>query len=305
MNLLIDDAIYRLQPHGGITTLWRELTPYLHKAVNSGPYDPTRPVDIFVSTYYQPAPNGAQSIVVVYDWITSHYPNLSRFSVDTQWKYAAIEQASAVIAISQWTADDTLRYTGRAASVAYPATSLTRAMPDEVQAFRLKYNLPESYVLVVGRRGLYKNVSTLWQALKMMEPRPFVVCVGGEDEGIEYGVRLVLSENEMAAAYTGALCLVYPSLYEGFGLPVLEAYACGCPVICGDGGALKEINQAALVIDVTRPAQIAQALATMYDHGARIGYIMRGYAEARTYSWARMAESIASTIKSVLGGVRL
>ena len=305
MNLLIDDAIYNLQTSGGISTLWRELTPYLHKCVNSGPFDPANPVTVFLSTYYQPAPMGAKSIVVCYDWISSRYPLLSRFSPDTQWKYDAIEKSDAVVAISRWTADDVTRYTGKTAAVAYPSTSLTRAPHDAVQAFKAKYNLPDTYLLVVGRRGLYKNVSSLWQALKMFNPRPFVVCVGGEEETIEGGVRLVLTADELSAAYTGALCLVYPSLYEGFGLPVLEAYACGCPVVCGDGGALKEINAAACVVDVTRPRELVSGIVTMMDHGARIEFILMGYREAKRFSWAAMAETIAQVIQQIAEDIEL
>jgi len=303
MNILIDDAIYNLQSSGGITTLWRELTPLLHEALPECTFDPSRPCDVFLSTYYQPAPQGAKSIVMCLDFIAERYPLIPRFSRDSQWKYAVIASSDAVIAISQWTADDVKRYTGKAASVAYPATSLTRASHSAVQAFKQTYNLPDTYILVVGRRGLYKNVSTLWQALKMINPRPFVVCVGGEEEGIENGVRLVLDVDELAAAYTGALCLVYPSLYEGFGLPVLEAYACGCPVICGDGGALREINAAACVVDVTRPREIAQGIATLYDHGARIEFTLMGYREAKRFSWQSMARSVADVIKDVMQGV--
>ena len=300
MNLLIDDAIYRLQSNGGISTLWRALEPFLRSSMLDCAFASVDAPPIFLSTYYQPAPQGAKSIVVCYDWISSRYPLISRFSPDTQWKYAAIASSSAVIAISQWTADDTLHYTGKQATVAYPSTNLTRASHDAVQAFKAKYNLPDTYVLVVGRRGLYKNVSSLWQALRLMNPRPFVVCVGGEEESIEGGVRLMLDADELAAAYTGALCLVYPSLYEGFGLPVLEAYACGCPVICGDGGALKEINAAACVVDVTRPRELASGIVTMMDHGARIEFILMGYREAKRFSWSAMAETIAGVIRDVM-----
>lgn len=300
MNIVIDDTIYHLQQAGGISTLWRALTPLLHQALPECAFDPTRPADIFLSTYYQPSPAGAKSIVVVYDYIADRYPLLLKHAPDVLWKHAAVASASAVIAISEWTARDVMRFDGKQATVAYPATSLTRADHATVQAFKAKYQLPDSYVLLVGRRDLYKNGPTYWQAINMMQPQPFTLCVGGEPMmSFPAGKRVHLEADELAAAYTGALCLVYPSLYEGFGLPVLEAYACGCPVICGDGGALSEINQAARVVDVTRPAQIAQALATMVDPGVRIEHILKGYEIAQRFSWASMAQQVAAVIRDV------
>ncbi len=302
MNILIDNAIFTLQQSGGISTLWKSLRPALIEAMPDYTFDSFRTPDVFISTYYQPAPEGVKSIVIVYDWIAERYPLISRANPDRYWKGAAIEQASAVIAISQWTAQDTQDFTGKEASVAYPATSLDRASHDDVLAFKSKYGLPDSYLLLVGRRDLYKNANAYWQALKMMNPKPFTLCIGGENAAIVGGMHLRLSEAEMAAAYTGATCLVYPSLYEGFGLPVLEAYACGCPVICGDGGALAEINEAASVVNVTRPMELAEAIIRMQDHGARIEHILKGYAVAQRFSWTKMAQEIAAVIRRVSEG---
>lgn len=306
-NIVIDDAIYTMQSSGGISTLWRALTPALKEALPEFTFDSTKPADIWLSTYYQPAPEGAKSIVMVYDFIHERYPGLSRFSQDSQWKHAALARADAVIAISQWTAADAKIYApDTATDVAYPATTLHRASHDEVQAFKAKYGLPDSYVLIAGRRDLYKNVSTYWQAVSLIQQSPFTLCIGGETMASSPSQRqLRLPDSELAAAYTGALCLVYPSLYEGFGLPVLEAYACGCPVICGSGGALAEINGAALVVDVTRPREIAQALATMSDPGVRIDYILKGYEVARRFGWPQMAERVAAVIRSVAGKVEV
>ncbi len=140
----------------------------------------------------------------------------------------------------------------------------------------------------------------MWQALKMMNPRPFVLCIGGEySEHPMMGTHLRLEPDELAAAYSGALCLIYPSLYEGFGLPLLEAYACGCPVVCGDGGALAEINEAARVVNVTRPMEVASAIVDMHDHGIRIEHILRGYEVEKRFSWAKMAQGIAVVIRHV------
>jgi hypothetical protein len=204
MNIVIDDAIYHLQSNGGISTLWRALTPALQAALPDFTFDASQPADVFLSTYYQPAPVGAKSIAVVYDYIADRYPLLRALVIgaDVLWKHAAVAQADAVIAISQWTASDVTKFTGKTASVAYPATSLERADHDAVQAFKAKYGLPDQYVLIVGRRGLYKNVNAYWQAARMMQPAPFTLYIGGEDSAVPSGMRLRLDPSELAAAYT-------------------------------------------------------------------------------------------------------
>ncbi len=302
MNILIDDTIFKLQSHGGISTIWHKLIARLPALLPDCTFDLSLPADIFLSSYYQPAPVGAKSVVMCYDWITSRYPGLAQ-RPDRAWQFAAIERADAVIAISQWTASDVTKFTGKSSVVAYPATSLERANHEDVQAFKVKYQLPDRYVLIVGRRDLYKNVSTYFQAAAMLPPSFLTLCVGdGTEPAMTYGRPargLHLPPEELAAAYTGALCLVYPSLYEGFGLPVLEAYACGCPVICGNGGALPEINEAAVVVDVTKPRAIAEALVKLSDPGQRIDHILRGYEVVKRFSWERMAEQVAGVIREV------
>jgi glycosyltransferase involved in cell wall biosynthesis len=299
-NIVIDRAIEHLQSSGGISTMWAALRPLIEASLPQYTFDASLPADVFVSTYYQPAPSGAKSIAVVYDYIATRFPGISKFTLDNEWKYAAVNAADDIIAISQWTANDVKRFQGRDATVIHLATALIRANHSDVLAFRRKYNLPDTYVLIVGRRDLYKNVSTYWQAMKLMDG-VYTVCIGGETltHTPTPAMQIRLNLDELSAAYTGALCLVYPSLYEGFGLPVIEAYACGCPVICGSGGGLAEINEAALVVDVTRPREIAEAVIAMHDHSVRIEHIMKGFDTVTRFSWGKTAREFAGVIARV------
>ena len=165
MNIWIDDTIYRLQSHGGISQLWRKLTPALQAALPEATFDTRVTPDVFLSTYYQSAPEGVQSVVVVYDFLHERYPTIGAQHPDAVIKRAAIERADAVTAISQYVADDCQRFMHKTANVAYCGGSeYQRALPSEVDAFRAKYNLHKPYVLTVGRRGLYKNINALYQA---------------------------------------------------------------------------------------------------------------------------------------------
>lgn len=305
-NIRFGDEIFTLQSHGGISTIWRALSRLLPDIMPECTFDPSLPADIYLPSYYSAAPDGVKSVVLVYDFIMRRYPGFPRFNDDMRWQQAAIARADAVIAISQWTAGDVKAFTGKTASVAYPATSLERADYEDIQTFKAKYHLPDNYVLIVGRRDLYKNVQTYEQARALLLPNiPFTLYVGGEQNGAVYahaglvGWQIKLPAEDLPAAYTGALCLVYPSLYEGFGLPVLEAYACGCPVICGGGGGLAEINGAAFVVDVTRPREIAEAIMKMQDPGVRIEHILAGYEVVKQFTWENMAERVAAVIREV------
>lgn len=303
MNIVIDDAIGHYQQAGGISTMWSALRPRLPLLLPEYTFDATRPADLYLSSYYQPAPPDARSIAVVYDYISHRFPLISRYTPDALWKMNAVLNAEAVIAISQWTANDVKMFQQKGARVAHLATDLARASHDRVEAFKARYGIMQPYVITVGRRHLYKNVGIYWQAQRLLSQSLLTVCVGGEDaiEGVGPVLHIHPDTEALEAAYTGALCLVYPSLYEGFGLPVLEAYACGCPVICGEGGALAEINGAACVVNVTKPREMAQALAEMMDPGVRVMYALRGYNEVKRFTWDKTAAVFADVIRDVLG----
>lgn len=306
MNILIDSAIFQLQAQGGISRLWRALLPALRAALPEATFTPSAPPDWFVSTYYKPAPLGVKSLVVVMDWIQERYPLIGQYHPDAVDKRRAVADATAVVAISPQTADDTRRYAGKAATVAYPGldAGFGKVLPSDVARFQAYIGKP--YILVVGKRGLYKNVQTLYQAWALWDAHPAykLVCIGGED-GLPQDAafvsrypdtwqRLVLDDHDLQLAYAGAAALVYPSLMEGFGLPLIEAQACACPVVC-DYSVQEVAGGAALYCDTTRPRQLAAAL-----HDALLPVPARlaaGVLWARQFTWAGMAQTIAGVLR--------
>lgn len=308
MNILIDDAIFKLQQRGGISTLWRALIPRLKAALPDCTFDDTLPPDVFISTYYAPAPKGVKSIAVVYDFIHEAYAALGAYHPDAIAKRSAIQCADKVIAISQAVAQDCERITGKSAVVAYLATDLKRAQLPQVQDFEARYKLDKPYVVMVGRRDLYKNARALYQAWALWQQDVTLLAIGGEldtPDDVAFARRfdwrrVDLNDNDLCAAYSGALALVYPSLIEGFGLPVLEAMACGCPVVAGMVSGVREVaGDAIIACDPFRPLTIAQALTTAVMPETRMTRILKGYAQSKRFNWQQTADTIAEVIKSL------
>jgi glycosyltransferase involved in cell wall biosynthesis len=107
----------------------------------------------------------------------------------------------------------------------------------------------------------------------------------------------VLSDEELQCAYSGAVALVYPSRYEGFGLPVLEAMACSCPVITCHNSSIPEVGgEAAIYVDPDDVAGMCRALLTVQEPTTRGDRIARGLAQAKNFSWARMASQIGERL---------
>ncbi len=132
-------------------------------------------------------------------------------------------------------------------------------------------------LLIAGKKG--------WLYQPLLDS-PSRLGIAGQVRFLNY-----VSEDALATLYRHALALVYPSLYEGFGLPVLEAMAWGCPVICSSRGALAEVaGGASCIVDPLRVESIAQAMAQMWGRPEeRVQWKQRGELRAGTYTWAKAA----------------
>jgi glycosyltransferase involved in cell wall biosynthesis len=130
------------------------------------------------------------------------------------------------------------------------------------------------------------------------------LCAQAARLGLGEHLRLLgeVTEEELVALYSRALALVYPSLYEGFGMPVLEAMACGCPVIASHRSSLPEVaGDAALLVDPGDPGQLGQAVAAVAtDAGARGRLAAAGRARAKGFTWRATAEGMLAVFDEVL-----
>ena len=184
----------------------------------------------------------------------------------------------------------------------------TKRDPSSVAAFREQHGLTRDYFLFVGSRvqhKAYKNSNLFFNALAEMKNVDFdVFCVGGEPEiqkkvlrQLPKGVncqRVSLSDIDLSLAYAGATALVYPSLYEGFGMPVIEAMASGCPVITTHHGSLAEAaGDAAYLVSGHSVPEMVTALTDLLDPAVQADLRDRGTEHAANFRWDNIAERMA------------
>ncbi|MEB3281500.1 MAG: methyltransferase domain-containing protein [Lyngbya sp.] len=269
--------------------------------------------DLFISTYYT-TPISTPSIFMAYDMIPEV---LGADFNEPMWreKHHAIRHASAYISISENTASDLVKcFSGispQQVTVAHCGVSNTfsPAIPAEIQQFKIKYGISKPYFILVGAGSNYKNAGLFFQAFDQLYSKQGfeIVCTGGSSLWLSTEYRqftsgcvvhpLQLSDEELAIAYSGATALVYPSLYEGFGMPVAEAMACGCPVITCPNSSLPEVGgEAVIYINENDLDGLIDALCDVQKPKVRNSLIAAGLEQAKKFSWQKMADTVSSAL---------
>jgi glycosyltransferase involved in cell wall biosynthesis len=227
---------------------------------------------------------------------------------------AGIRRANAIIAVSRRTKDDIVHHLGispHRITVIYPGIDRSHFRP--VAPDRHSHR----YILFVGSEHPRKNLSGLLGALSILKRDPALrdlkLVKVGEPGGSEADFRddtwrlirrhdlqqeVILrgrvSHGALLALYSGAECLVLPSLYEGFGLPPLEAMACGCPAIVSDRGALPETAGPAAIVTAPDPSRVASAVRQVItDPALRQRLVSAGYRHVRRFGWSHAAKQVA------------
>ncbi|MGB7892069.1 MAG: methyltransferase domain-containing protein, partial [Microcoleus sp.] len=268
--------------------------------------------DLFISTYYT-TPLSTPSVFMAYDMIPEV---LGANFNEPMWqeKHYAIRHASAYISISENTARDLIEFfpdiSSELVRVAHCGVSsiFSPASKEDINRFQTKYGISKPYFISVGGGSDYKNIRLFFQAFsQLVSKQGFeIVCTGSgvllEEEFRAYTSgtvihKLQLNDEELRLAYSGALALVYPSKYEGFGLPILEAITCGCPVITCPNSSLPEVaGEAALYVKDDDADGLANALCEVQKPKIRSSLIAAGLEQAKNFSWSKMAKTISSAL---------
>ena len=254
------------------------------------------PVDasVFHSSYYRlPSQSGLPTVVTVHDFIYERYQRGPRQWLHTAQKNAAIRAAQAVICISESTRQDLLEFVGETAGQRIHV--IHNGVDDVFRNLSFEPSVTP-FVLFVGQRAGYKNFNLALAAMTFL-PELELHCVGGgpfspyELNNVPDSVAKrvchlgLVSDEELNVLYNRAICLVYPSGYEGFGIPVVEAMRAGCPVVSVDCKAVLEVGRDALtVVPELDPRAMADAILQTISSG-RQSLIHKGLAVAQRYSW--------------------
>lgn len=269
--------------------------------------------------------SGIPSVVTLHDLIFLRYPELYK-PIDRKiyaYKFRqACLQADKVIAISRQTRQDILSFFGipeEKIEILYQGCDPVFGEPvaEAVkQAVREKYNLPSSYILYVGSIEERKNLLLLVQALKDLKEDLPVVAVGRwtpyvktieayiAENRLGGRVRLLhtVSYSELPALYRMAALFVYPSFFEGFGIPVLEAQKAGVPVIAATGSCLEEAGgPAALYTDPTRASELRGLIESVLNEPQLAENMRRnGWEYGRRFEPRKLAEEMRDLYRRVV-----
>jgi glycosyltransferase involved in cell wall biosynthesis len=278
-----------------------------------------RPDLTFVPAHTLPLIFPGRAVVTVHDlgyrYFPQAHPLVQRLYLDWTTRFST-KRATVVLADSQTTADDLTRVYGTKASriqVVYPGVEPPASTPDRIEAVRQRYHLPERYFLFIGTLQPRKNIPRIVQAYRRWQAAhpgdaAGLVLAGGRGwlydpawvDGVE-GIVMpgYVDDADKGALYVGALALVFPSLYEGFGFPVLEAMHAGAPVIASRTSSLPElVGEAGLLVNPLDVAAIAAAMARLSeDESLRQGLRQKGYTQAAAFTWEQAAQKTLNALE--------
>lgn len=256
------------------------------------------PLDIFHSSDWTQPPSKAKKVTTYHDVVPEKYPQWSHSKIIAvhKRKLRLVEnEIDHVIAVSESTKKDLLEVSNipeEKITVIYEGpTGDFKPQPEErIRKFKEKYNLPEKFVLAIGGVGERRNLNRIKEACKDYN---LVIA----------GMTLPwLGIDELELLYGSADVLLYASLYEGFGLPILDSFACGVTVITSNVSAMPEVGgDAVLYVDPLNVGGIKKKLEMVTnDKDLRENLIQKGFERIKKFSWEKAAEETAEVYRQLI-----
>lgn len=287
--------------------------------------------DLFFPTL--PLVKNTQTVVTIHDVIPlvfpEHYPPGIKGAVNLRRQKLALKTVSQIITDSQTSAQDIHQYLGAAEDkikVIHLAANpqIDHQPAEEIKKVKDKYGLPKRYALYVGDINYNKNLPQLIKAVKYLPEQVSLVLLGSNfkeqdiaewqwietqiamsdvADKVELVTQVEAGDNEtLSAVYSGALCYIQPSLYEGFGLPVLEAMKCKTPVIAADNSSLVEVSGGhAILIEPTAEAiaeAVKQVLAWTDEEREKV--VKEALQWTESFSWEKAARETAQVYQELV-----
>lgn len=284
---------------------------------------------IFLSPHYNiPLLNIAteKRVVIVHD--VNHLVDINKISIlkKSYAKYmitAAIKKSDRVYTDSHFSKNEITKYVstnGKEIRILYCSIDgnniqnlLSKINQKE---FREKYNLPQNYFLYVGSTKRHKNLITTLKAFKILREKYGdykLVLIGLKQDEFYDNVELNgfreavivpghIADQEFPAIYANAICLIFPSIYEGFGLPPLEAMSCGCPVITSNASSIPEVcGDAALYFNPHSADEIDKSMKQIIEDKVIVNQLIeRGFENIKKYSWENFGKNLKNEIDELL-----
>ena len=265
-------------------------------------------VDILHSTWYSPyllEIDNCKQVITIHDMIQEKIPEYKEGKNLVKLKRRLMEKADKIIAVSAHTKQDILELypeiPEKKIEVVYNGGCI-KFIPSTC-----KYQLPDKYILYVGARGNYKNFRNLVKAMKLLMEKYediFLICAGGgaftpAEKRMMGNIykksrQINADDKDLAYLYHHAIEFIFPSKYEGFGIPIIEAFSCYCPVVLSNASCFPEIaGDAALYFE---PDDVNDMMEKMerfiIEKELRDNYIAKGRRRARLFTWERNARKM-------------
>lgn len=254
-------------------------------------------IDVFHSSDWGQPKTKAKKVTTYHDVIPLKFPNWSHPKIVTVHKKRleiVEKEIDMVIAVSESTKKDLLELTKipeEKIVVVYEGVDdiFKPQREEDIEKFKLKYKLPDNFILSIGGIGERRNMDKIKEISKYHN-----LVVTGKD--------LFVERVELPLLYCSAQVLLYPSLYEGFGLPIVEAMACGTPVITSNISSMPEVGgEAALSVDPNDTNDISNKLFDVTrDKNLRSIMIKKGFVQAKKFSWEKCARETLGVYQRVM-----